>query len=196
MEQIIIALQAIILSVKQNSAFVLSIIGLLLLINIINRIFGARLNIMGIIPRTIHGLIGIFCSPFLHRDFNHLFFNSIPLFVLANLVLLNGRTEFYIVSLMITVLSGFSIWLIGRRAIHIGASSIIMGYFGYLLANAYFQVTATTIILGILCLYYFGGLVLNLFPSERDVSWEGHVFGFLAGIATACWTPTVVSWII
>jgi membrane associated rhomboid family serine protease len=195
MDQIIIALQAIILSVKQNSVFVFGIIGLLLFINIINRIFGDRLNLLGIIPRTTHGLIGIFSSPFLHRDFNHLFFNSIPLFVLANLVLLDGRTVFYIVSTMITVLSGFSIWIIGRRAIHIGASSIIMGYFGYLLANAYFQVTATTIILGILCLYYFGGLVLSLFPGERDVSWEGHVFGFLAGIATAYWTPAVISYL-
>ena len=191
MDQIIVALQAIILSIKQNSVFVFGIIGLLWLLNIINRILSNRLNLLGIIPRTTHGLIGIFFSPFLHRDFNHLFFNSIPLFVLANLVLLNGRTMFYLVSLMITVLSGFSIWVIGRRAIHIGASSIIMGYFGYLLANAYFQVTATTIILGILCIYYFGGLVFNLFPGERDVSWEGHVFGFLAGIATAYWAPYI-----
>jgi membrane associated rhomboid family serine protease len=195
MDQITTALQAIILSVKQNSAFVFGIIGLLLLLNIINRMLGNRLNSLGIIPRTARGLIGIFFSPFLHGDFNHLFFNAIPLFVLANLVLLNGKEAFYIISLMIIVLSGFSLWLLGRRAIHIGASSLIMGYFGYLLANAYFQINATTIILGVLCLYYFGGLVSSLFPGEKDVSWEGHVFGFFAGIATAYWHPTITAYL-
>jgi membrane associated rhomboid family serine protease len=193
MNQITNALQAIILSVKQNSLFILGIISLLILLNIINRILGNRLNLLGIIPRTTRGLFGIFFSPFLHRDFNHLFFNSIPLFVLANLVLLNGRTAFYIISLMIIVLSGFGIWAVGRRAIHIGASSLIMGYFGYLLANAYFQINATTIVLGVLCLYYFGGLIAHLIPGEEDVSWEGHILGFLSGVATAYWGPTVIN---
>lgn len=189
MDQIAVTLQTIILSIKQNTIFVLGLIALLFLITIINRLLGNRLNYLGIIPRTTRGLIGIFFSPFLHRDFNHLFFNSIPLFVLANLVLLNGRTAFYIVSVMIIILSGLGIWLIGRRAIHIGASSLIMGYFGYLLFNAYFSINTMTIILSALCIYYFGGLVANLFPGEKDVSWEGHVLGFLAGILTAYWYP-------
>jgi len=196
MDKIISALQTIVLATKQNSPFVIKIIGILLLLNIINRLLSNSLNRLGIIPRTWHGLMGIFFSPFLHRDLTHLFFNSIPLFVLANLILLDGKSVFYIVSLMIIVLSGLSIWLIGRRAIHIGASSLVMGYFGYILANAYFQITATTIILVILCIYYFGGLlVINLIPSEKDVSWEGHIFGFLSGIFTAYYYPVVVQWL-
>lgn len=193
MDQIIPALQIIIISIKKNTVFVLSIIALLLLLNIINRLLGNRLNYLGIIPRTARGLIGVFFSPFLHRDFNHLFFNSIPLFVLANLVLLNGRTAFYIISFITIALSGLGVWLFGRRAIHVGASGLIMGYFGYLLANVYFSINTTTIILGILCLYYFGGLVINLFPGEKDVSWEGHVFGFIAGIITAYCYPIFIS---
>jgi membrane associated rhomboid family serine protease len=185
MDNITTALQDIVFSTKQNSLFVLGIIGLLLLINIINRISGNKLNYLGIIPRTGRGIVGILFSPFLHRDFNHLFFNSVPLFVLANLVLLNGRKAFYMISLSIIILSGLSTWLAGRRAIHVGASGVIMGYFGYLLAHAYFNINATTIILGVLCIYYFGSLFVNLFPGKKDVSWENHVLGFLSGIATA-----------
>ena len=94
---------------------------------------------------------------------------------------------FYIVTLTIILLSGFATWLLGRRAIHVGASSLIMGYFGYLFTEAYYQPTAITVIIAIVCIYYFGGLIIaSVIPSgKRNISWEGHVFGLAAGIATA-----------
>ena len=79
MDQIISALQTIVSATKQNSSFVFGIIGLLFGLTVINRILGNRLYLFGIIPRKLWGLIGIFISPFIHRDFNHLFFNSIPM---------------------------------------------------------------------------------------------------------------------
>ena len=103
---------------------------------------------------------------------------------------------FYYISGTITVLSGFLIWLFGRRGIHIGASSLIMGYFGYLLAKAYFNVTATTIVLAGFCLFYFGGLFLSLFPgAKKNVSWEGHVFGFVSGIFVSYYLPTLLTFV-
>ena len=49
-------------------------------VNIFNWVLGSPLNILGIYPRSLFGLIGIIFAPILHGNFNHLFFNSIPLF--------------------------------------------------------------------------------------------------------------------
>lgn len=170
---------------QENMYLVLTMLLALWLFNFVNFLLGYRLNYLGIYPRTFHGLIGIVFAPFLHGNFNHLFFNSFPLFFLVNFVLVGGEATFYRVSLIIIVLSGLGIWLFGRKAIHVGASSLVMGYWSYLLVNAYYEPTVFTIALGVISVYYFGGLFLMLVPSEEGVSWEGHLFGFLAGIAAA-----------
>lgn len=174
-------------SIQLHIFLILGLLGLLWLIQIFNSASHYRLNRFGIYPRNIHGLIGILASPFLHGSYTHLLFNSIPLFILSALILVNGTTLFIGVSLIITILSGFGVWLFGRKAFHVGASSVIMGYWGFLLFNIYQQPSVMSIILGLLCLYYLGSLVLSLFPTEEKVSWEGHVFGFLAGLFTSYW---------
>ena len=153
MQQFVLAVQNVVLSIQHNLLFVLGIIAILLVIHLVNWLLGYRLNILGIYPRKLAGLPGIIFSPFLHGNFNHLFFNSVPLFALINLILLKGR----------------------------------MGYFGYLFTEAYYQPTAITVIIAIVCIYYFGGLIIaSVIPSgKRNISWEGHVFGLAAGIATA-----------
>lgn len=144
-----------------------------------------KLLALGIYPRTLHGLAGIPFYTFLHVNFNHIFFNSIPLLVLVDFLLTQGMMSFIKVSISIIVISGIGIWLFGRKAIHVGASSLVMGYFSYLLLNAYRHPTTASIIIALICLYYFGGLIFNLFPREEKVSWEGHICGFIAGIIAA-----------
>lgn len=164
--------------------YTLGLILLLGFINVINKLTNNILFVFGIIPRHIFGLLGIFCSPFLHGNFNHLFFNAIPLFFLMNMILVYGQVVFIKASLIIMVLSGGLTWLFGRTAIHLGASGVIMGYFGFLAINAYLAPSFLSLMLIVLCLYYFGGLVASLIPIDSDgVSVEGHIFGFLSGIA-------------
>lgn len=192
--KIAIDIQHLITAMQINMLFALKLVGILWLIHILNRILQYRLNALGIQPRTLNGLLGIVFAPLLHGDFNHLFFNTIPLCVLIDLVLPEGLVIFSYVSSSIILLSGSLIWLFGRPGIHIGASSLIMGYFGYLLSKAYFDLTATTVMLAGFCLYYFGGLLLALFPgAKKNVSWEGHVCGFAAGIVTSCYLPTILN---
>ena len=169
---------------QHNSLFVAKIIAFLWVIQLINLISGYRLNLLGIYPRTKKGLIGIITCPFLHGNFGHLFFNSIPLFVLSCLILLKGQVFFCYLSVFIIIISGLLTWLLGRRAVHIGASSVIMGYFGFLLSQSYLNFSASSVITAIVCLYYFGGMLFSFFPSVtgKNVSWEGHLFGFISGI--------------
>ncbi|HEX4044586.1 MAG TPA: hypothetical protein VHZ76_02850 [Gammaproteobacteria bacterium] len=92
---------------QENLFLVLWLIGGLYAIHFINWMIGYRLNFLGIRPRKFFGLVGIFFSPFLHSNFNHLFFNSIPLGILASFVLLHGIKTFIYVSAIIIVLGGF-----------------------------------------------------------------------------------------
>jgi membrane associated rhomboid family serine protease len=187
MQQIELTIAAL----QKNLQFVLSVLAALVIIHMVNAITGYRLNYFGIYPRKLHGLPGIVLSPLLHANFNHLFFNSIPLFVMLSFVMLEGLPQFIVVTAIITVLGGAATWLFGRRGIHVGASGVIMGYWSYLLVEAYHHPTVISIALGVVCLYYFGGMILNVFPTSVRSSWEAHLFGFLAGIAASYLAPDV-----
>lgn len=170
---------------QANFPFTLALVASLWVIHFLNAILGYRLLYLGIMPRHIFGVIGIVVSPFLHASVEHLFLNSIPLLVLINLILIKGHILFYQVSTMVILITGFLIWAFGRTAIHVGASGIIMGFWSYLVVNAYYQPSVLAVVLAVVCVYYFGGVIINMFVFEKGVSWEGHVFGFIAGVMTA-----------
>ena len=180
-------LSDIMAAMQQSLLFSLKILAILWAIHIFNFFIGYRFNQFGIRTRSFRGIPGIFFAPVFHGDFNHLFFNSIPLVILSSLILVDGKPLFYQVSLSIVVLSGLFTLLFGRRGIHIGASGVIMGYFGYLLAKAYFNPSGIAIILAALCIYYCGSLITSVFPgAKKNISWDGHLFGMASGILVAC----------
>lgn len=167
----------------------LSTLGIILLVPwcfyFVSRYITKAILLLGIIPRTLWGLPGILFAPLLHADFNHIFFNSIPLIVLSAFILIGGLDYYLKVTLLITLISGSAIWLFAKRGLHIGASALITGYWGFLVSNIYHHTTPITIILGILSAYYFAGIFFGIFPREKGVSWQGHLFGLLAGITTS-----------
>lgn len=179
------SLNLIILQTQNN----FKVLGVILLlpwsIFFISQFVTKRILLLGIIPRHLRGLPGIICAPLLHANFNHIFFNSIPLLVLSNFILINGLNYYVTVTVLITVLSGLAIWCFAKPGLHIGASALITGYWGFLICNIYQQGTLTTVILGLVSLYYFAGIFFGIFPRKKGVSWEGHLFGLLAGLATS-----------
>lgn len=167
---------------KQYLPSMLKCLGILWAFNIANWLTGSKLNALGIRPRRIFGLVGIVFAPLLHANFTHLLFNTVPLLCLGLFVMSLGLDNFYWATGIIMLLSGFTVWLIARRGIHIGASALIAGYFGYVLGVAYVQPTFTTFFCAGVAFYYFGGILLSLFPTEETTSWEGHLSGFCAGL--------------
>lgn len=155
------------------------------LINIINWILRSPLNRLGIYPRSAWGLLGIIFSPLLHADFNHLFFNCIPFFVLGMFILALGPGLFIGVTVLIILLQGILVWLCGRKYLHIGASGVISGYFGFILSLAYFYPTIISLILAFVAIYYFGSIMLGVFPTAELISWEAHLAGLISGILIA-----------
>ena len=142
----------------------------------------------GIRPRTIGGLLGVPLAPFLHGGFGHLVSNSLPFLVLGGVVLLGGRRVFISVSVFVTLIGGFAVWAIAPgNSVHLGASGVIFGYLGFLLARGIFEKCWKWFLISIVILLLYGGLLWGVLPSDPRVSWQGHLFGFGAGILAA-WT--------
>lgn len=186
------SLDLIITQTKSNAPTLAIILCIPWFVYILNALAGKRLFWLGIFPRRLHGLIGIVFAPLLHANFNHLFFNSIPLVVLSNFILIDGLHLFLWVTGIIGLLSGVLIWCFGKTGLHIGASALITGYWGYLVSNILQQGSFKAIILGLISLYYFAGIFLGIFPGKKGVSWEGHLFGLLAGIAASYAMPWLI----
>jgi membrane associated rhomboid family serine protease len=152
-------------------------------VHIVNFVlFGGRLILQGIYPRHLDGLQGILWAPFLHGSFGHLLGNTIPLLTLGGLILLGEVRDFLSVTLISALASGLGTWLIGApNSIHIGASGVIFGYFGYLLLRGYFERSAFSITATVLVVIFYGSFLWGVLPNQPGISWEGHLSGFLGG---------------
>lgn len=184
-EQLTTSFNQIITQTQQNSETLAIILAIPWFCYLLNRLLNNHLLYLGIIPRRLWGLPGIIFAPFLHANFNHIFFNSIPLVVLSNFLLINGLFYFLLVTALIILMSGFLIWCFAKPGIHVGASGVITGYWGLLVCDIFQQGSLTAIILGIISVYYFAGIFFGIFPSKKGISWEGHLFGLLSGVATS-----------
>jgi len=89
----------------------------------------------GILPRSIGHLGDIFTAPFLHFSWDHIEGNSGPLFVFGLLAAYRGVVKFLGVTLIVAVTSGLAVWLFQGNGLTVGASGLIFGYFGYVLAR-------------------------------------------------------------
>ena len=154
-------------------------------VEILNGFMGHRLSVWGILPRTKIGLIGIPLSPILHGSFNHVLSNTIPFLALGGLVALRGSRKLVGISLFIVVVGGLAVWLIGRSAIPVGASGLVFGYFGYLVASGWYDRRPGTILAAIAVVVLYGGLLFGALPTQSFVSWEAHLFGLMAGVLVA-----------
>jgi len=161
------------------------IIGVLWLIEIFNESTGQQLSSWGIYPRSVDGLAGILVWPYLHASASHLMTNTIPVAVLSWFVLLRGFKEFVFVTLGISIIAGVAIWVFARPAIHVGASGLIFGYFGFLVAIGWYESSLKSFLFAIVTIFLYGGIVWGILPQSSHVSWEAHLFGLLAGIYIA-----------
>lgn len=142
---------------------------------------GALDRALGLRPRDPAGLIGLVGAPFMHANVAHLAANTIPFVVLGLFVLLRGIPTFVKTTAFIAIAGGLLVWIAGRDANHIGASGVIFGYFGYLLAIGFFERSFKAILVAGVVAFLYGGIIFGVLPSDPRVSWEGHLFGFIAG---------------
>ncbi len=161
-------------------------------VQIVNFISGYELNQwFGLAPRNLGGLIGIPTSPFLHANFGHIIANTIPLIILGGIAAMASPKRFLDATLIIVFLGGLLVWVLARggNRVHVGASGLVFGYLGYVIALGVFERSLRAILMAVFAGLLYGGLIWGVFPTNRGVSWESHLFGAMAG-ASAAWLLT------
>lgn len=155
------------------------------LIFFINVFLSLDLYRFGIIPRQINGLYGIIASPLLHANLYHLIANTVPLFILMiTLVIFYKRIAGEVI-VMIIFIGNALVWLFARPSVHIGASGLIYGIAGFLFFIGLFHKSFKSLIIAIIIAFFYGGLIWGVMPFNPYISWEGHLFGAVAGLILA-----------
>ena len=143
--------------------------------------FNLNLKLYGIYPRSFDGLIGIFFSPFLHSSLEHLINNSIPLFLLRSFTFFFYKKLSWRIIILGIFFSGLITWIIGRNSYHIGASGLIYVLMSFILFKGIFSKNFNLMALSLVVVFIYGSLVWYIFPLKQNMSWEGHLSGFLIG---------------
>ena len=136
----------------------------------------------GVLPRKFNGLIGILFSPLIHSDVNHLLNNSLPVIILCLLIFNFYSQIAKKIFIYLYFISGLWLWCIGRESFHIGASGLIYAMASFLFFSGILRKNSQLSAVALLVIFIYGGLFWGLFPIHKNVSWEGHLTGFIAGI--------------
>lgn len=160
----------------------LYLLGLMWAIQLSQTFLGLNLGIYGIVPRTLDGLWHIPFAPWIHHGVWHLLSNSAPFLLLGWLTQSKGRMVFWEVTLLLMVVVGLVTWGFGSSAYHAGASGIVLGYWAYLIADAYYSRSPKNIIIATVALGFYGGMIFSLMDVRPHISWIGHASGIMAGV--------------
>lgn len=145
-----------------------------------------RLDGWGIRPRSGEGLLGILAAPLLHGGWGHLVANSVPALVLGFLTLATGLARGLAATAVIWVVGGFAVWLVaGDHSVHIGASGLIFGWITYLAVQGFVDHKPAEIAIGLVVLVVYGSVLWGVLPGQPGISWQGHLFGAIAGVVAA-----------
>lgn len=155
-----------------------------------------------IIPLVPAGLKGVIFSPFLHGNLEHIFGNSVPIFVLIFLLFqfypIIAKKVFFLGWL----LSGFLVWLLPPVDIVtgnfnyvciIGASGIVYVLAFFLFFSGVFRWNMKLLTISMLVALYYGGLIWGMMPEElfstlsapSRISWQSHLSGGVIGTLMA-----------
>lgn len=161
-------------------------------------IFG-KMQPLGLIPRSLNGMVGIITSCLFHNSLNHLFGNSIGLLLFLPLFIFVRRNNIATCLFLMVLFNGIMMWFLARSGMVAGASGLVYSIWGYLILNGILAKDISKIVLSIALViptsFMFRGMN-PLYVPER-VSFEGHFFGMVAGfiVAWICFDRAKHDWI-
>ena len=152
--------------------------------------FNNRLVPWGVLPREAGGLPGVFTSVFIHGDLNHILSNSFPILILGMMLFYFYKKIAKQAFVWIWLISGIWLWVGGRNSAehpnyHIGASTLIYGLATFLFFSGVFRKHLRLMVVSALVVFLYGSIVWGMFPIKTEISWEGHLFGAIAGVLVA-----------
>ena len=140
---------------------------------------------LGVQPRSVQGIIGIFTSPFIHAGYEHLLSNTLPLLIIGTgLMYFYHQIAIQVIGL-IWLFTGFWVWLAARPEPHIGASGLVYGFVCFIFFSGLLRKDTRLMAISLLVTFLYGSLVWGILPIDQGISWESHLFGSVAGIICA-----------
>ena len=161
---------------------IFSIVAACFVLQVINSRPGINLNGLGIYPRSIQGLIGILCAPFLHGSWWHFASNMLPFAVLSWLICQYSVKRFYSVFIFTALLGGLLVWAFGRSSLHVGLSGVIYGLWGFILCYGVVRRSLKSIVIAVVVAILYSGFIWGVLPQRFHISFESHLFGALSGL--------------
>ena len=151
--------------------------------------FDISLASFGNYPLDLKGVKGIVLMPFVHGSWSHLLANTVPFLVLSTALFYFYRSISIRVLIGIWVLSGIWVWFGGRPSWHIGASGVIYGISSFLFFSGMIRKDTRLAALALIVAFLYGSMIWGVFPDffpkEKNISWEGHLGGGVAGLILA-----------
>ena len=173
-------------ALMRRAAALVAFIAMLWAVQVVNWITGYSLNpAFGLIPRYLGGLDGVIAMPLLHGSFGHLMANTPPLLVMGALLVATTTGTLLPVNAMVIGFGGGLVWLFGSSTIHIGASGLVFGWFGFLVVRGFVDRSLITLGAALVVGVLYGSILWGVLPGQPGVSWEAHLFGAIAGAAAA-----------
>ena len=164
------------------------LVAIMWLVKIVETVFGLDFSFLGIKPISAEGLPGILLFHFIHGDWHHLFANTVPILVLGSSLYYFYRPIANKILLILIFTTGLITWCMARSGVHIGASGLVYGLTFFLMLSGFIRRDRKLIIISLIVVFLYGSLVWGLYPKyaiENNISWEGHLAGFIMGIVLA-----------
>ena len=164
------------------------LVAIMWLVKIVEVLFHLDFSFLGIKPISLDGIPGILLFHFIHGDWQHLFANTIPILVLGSALYYFYRPIANKILLILIFSTGLLTWCGARGGIHIGASGLVYGLTFFLMPSGFIRKDKKLIIISLIVVFLYGSLVWGLYPKyaiKNNISWEGHLSGFVMGIVLA-----------
>ena len=162
---------------------------LLWLIKLIEVIFHTSFADYGLLPQTLQGMRGILFSPLLHADWAHLGSNSVPLFLLTAGLFYYYDKKASTIFILCWLVTGLWVWIFAKdTGIHIGASGVVYALATFHFTSGVLRREPRMMAFSLLVVFLYGGLVWGVSPDffpGKNISWESHLLGGLAGVLIA-----------
>lgn len=171
-----------------SSIIPLILVALMWLVKIIETVFHLDFSFLGVKPVSPEGIPGIILFHFIHGDWEHLFANTFPMLVLGTSLYYFYRPLANKILLILIFSVGLLTWCGARSGVHIGASGLVYGLTFFLMLSGFIRRNKRLIIISLVVVFLYGSLVWGLYPKyaiENNISWEGHLSGFVMGIILA-----------
>jgi membrane associated rhomboid family serine protease len=155
----------------------------------------------GLRPQSFKGLIGILTMPLLHGDMGHIVSNSFPILILGTCLFYFYKDIAFKIFFIAYISCGMLVWLFAQSRnaydVHIGASGLIYALSGFLVVSGIIRKHKALFGVSLLITFLYGTIIWGVLPVDYqraihyladdriNISWEGHLFGFVSGVALA-----------